>query len=274
VGTGLSETDIYTADRQVIRGRWVRVDIRELADDRHPAVESVCSDAAAFIEALLSAFDDRGLTAGAPRQGWRTAAGAAPVHRAAIDAAMDAPTRVLQRGLAALRAALPAEAAVFSDMTQIAYLGNYAFPMDAPGAWHHPSGYGTLGFAMPAALGAKIAMPGRPVVALHGDYGLQFTLQELGTAVEAGVCLPIVVWNNAALGQIRDDMIASGIAPIGVVARNPDFVALAEAWGARGCRVGSETALSAAVETALRYDGPTLIEVDAAAFAAAASTTD
>jgi thiamine pyrophosphate-dependent acetolactate synthase large subunit-like protein len=271
VGTGLSETDIYTADRQAIRGRWVRVDIRELADDRHPAVESVCSDAAAFIEALLSALGDRGLTAGTPHEGWRTAAGAAPVHRAAIDAAMDAPTRVLQRGLAALRAALPADAAVFSDMTQIAYLGNYAFPMDAPGGWHHPSGYGTLGFAMPAALGAKIAMPGRPVVALHGDYGLQFTLQELGTAVEAGVCLPIVVWNNAALGQIRDDMIASGIAPIGVVARNPDFVALAEAWGARAARVGSETALSAAVETALRYDGPTLIEVDAAAFAAALS---
>jgi thiamine pyrophosphate-dependent acetolactate synthase large subunit-like protein len=273
VGTGLSETDIYTADRQALEGRLIRVDIRDLDDERHPAVESVCSDAEPFIQALLSALGGRGLTAGATREGWRTAAGAAPVHRAAIDAAMDAPTRVLQRGLAALRAALPADAAVFSDMTQIAYLGNYAFPMDAPGGWHHPSGYGTLGFAMPAALGAKIALPGRPVVALHGDYGLQFTLQELGTAVEAGVCLPIVVWNNAALGQIRDDMIASGIAPIGVIARNPDFVALAEAWGARGCRVGSETALSAAVEAALRYDGPTLIEVDAAAFAAAASTT-
>ncbi len=271
VGTGLSETDIYTADRQAIGGRCVRIDIRELADDRHPAVESVCSDAAPFIEALLSALAGRGLTATMPRQGWRTAAGAASVHRAAIDATMDAPTRVLQRGLAALRRALPAEAAVFSDMTQIAYLGNYAFPMDAPGGWHHPSGYGTLGFAMPAALGAKIASPDRPVLALHGDYGLQFTIQELGTAVEAGVSLPIVVWNNAALGQIRDDMIASGIAPIGVVARNPDFVALAEAWGARGVRVGDEAALTAAVEAALRYAGPTLIEVDAAAFAAALS---
>ena len=93
--------------------------------------------------------------------------------------------------------------------------------------------------------------------------------QELGTAVEAGVSLPIVVWNNAALGQIRDDMIASGIAPIGVIARNPDFVALAEAWGARGVRVGSEAALTAAVQAALRHPGPTLIEVDAAAFAAA-----
>jgi 5-guanidino-2-oxopentanoate decarboxylase len=270
VGTGLSETDIYTADRQALEGRLIRVDIRDLDDERHPAVESVCSDAAPFIQSLLSALD--GLKVSAPRRGWRTKVGTAATHRTAIDAAMDAPTRVMQRGLAALRRALPPEAAVFSDMTQIAYLGNYAFPMDAPGGWHHPSGYGTLGFAMPAALGAKIASPDRPVLALHGDYGLQFTIQELGTAVEAGVSLPIVVWNNAALGQIRDDMIASSIAPIGVVARNPDFVALAEAWGARGVRVGSETALSAAVETALRYDGPTLIEVDAAAFAAAAST--
>jgi thiamine pyrophosphate-dependent acetolactate synthase large subunit-like protein len=185
-----------------------------------------------------------------------------------MDSGLDAPSRVLARGLAAIRAALPADAVVFSDMTQIAYLGNYAFPMDIPGGWHHPSGYGTLGFAMPAALGAKIAAPQRPVLALHGDYGLQFTIQELGTAVEAGVSLPIVVWNNAALGQIRDDMIASGIAPIGVIARNPDFVALAEAWGARGLRVDRAAGLSAAVRASLGHQGPTLIEVDAAAFAA------
>jgi 5-guanidino-2-oxopentanoate decarboxylase len=269
VGTGLSETDIYTADRQAIRGKLVRVDIRDLADERHPAAESVCSDAEPFLAGLVAALEARGLSEAAPRHGWRTAAGPASAHRSVIEGGFDAPTRLLGRGLAALRAALPADAVVFSDMTQIAYLGNYAFPMDAPGAWHHPSGYGTLGFAMPAALGAKVAMPQRPVVALHGDYGLQFTLQELGTAVEAAVCLPIVVWNNSALGQIRDDMIASGIAPIGVVARNPDFVALAEAWGAHGVRVGGEAALTAAVQAALTCPGPTLIEVDAAVFAAA-----
>lgn len=269
VGTGLSETDIYTADRQAVRGGMVRVDIRELADERHPAAEPVCSDAEPFLADLVVALKGLGLTAAVPRRGWRSSAGAASLHRAAIDAGLDPPSQVLARGLAAIRAALPADAAVFSDMTQIAYLGNYAFPMDAPGGWHHPSGYGTLGFALPAALGAKIAAPHRPVLALHGDYGLQFTFQELGTAVEAGVSLPIVVWNNSALGQIRDDMIASGIAPIGVVARNPDFVALAEAWGARGVRVDSEAALTAAVEAALRHPGPTLIEVDAAAFAAA-----
>ena len=65
------------------------------------------------------------------------------------------------------------------DMTQIAYFGNYAFPVDAPRRWFHPSGYGTLGFALPAAIGAKIASPARAVVALAGDFGLQFTLGEL-----------------------------------------------------------------------------------------------
>jgi 5-guanidino-2-oxopentanoate decarboxylase len=267
VGTGLSETDIYTADRQAVRGKLVRVDIRAVADERHPATESVCSDAAPFLAALAAKLAKRS----APTPGWRKTSGDAAAQRAAIDAAADAPTRVMRQALEALRTALPADAVVFSDMTQIAYLGNYAFPMDAPGAWHHPSGYGTLGFALPAALGAKIAAPQRPVLALHGDFGLQFTVQELGTAVEAGLSLPIVVWNNAALGQIRDDMIASGIGPLGVFARNPDFVALAEAWGARGVRVGDGAGLTAAIEAALRHPGPTLIEVDAAAFSAAFS---
>jgi 5-guanidino-2-oxopentanoate decarboxylase len=264
VGTGLSETDIYTADRLALRGRLVRVDVRELADERHPAVESVCGDAAAFVSALVAALASRG----GSRRGWRSAAGAAAVHRAAIESEFDGKTRAMARCLATIRSTLPADAAVFSDMTQIAYLGNYAFPMDAPGGWHHPSGYGTLGFALPAALGAKIAAPQRPVVALHGDFGLQFTLQDLGTAVEAGLSLPVVIWNNTALGQIRDDMIASGIAPIGVAAANPDFVALAHAWGARGRRVASAGALAEALEAALSCAGPTLIDVDAAAFAA------
>ena len=132
---------------------------------------------------------------------------------------------------------MPEDGVVFSDMTQIAYFGNYAYPVEHPGQWFHPSGYGTLGFALPAALGAKISSPTRAVIALAGDFGLQFTQSELMTAVEAAVSLPIVVWNNAALGQIRDDMVAAGIPELGVVARNPDFVALAHACGAEGCRV-------------------------------------
>jgi 5-guanidino-2-oxopentanoate decarboxylase len=88
----------------------------------------------------------------------------------------------------------------------------------------------------------------------------------LMTAVEAGVSLPLVVWNNSALGQIRDDMIAANIPPTGVIARNPDFVALARACGAAAVRARTASALTEAIRTALNYAGPTLIEAHASDF--------
>jgi thiamine pyrophosphate-dependent acetolactate synthase large subunit-like protein len=179
---------------------------------------------------------------------------------------VDSKTRAMGSALHAIKAALPEDGVVFSDMTQIAYWGNYAYPVDKPGQWFHPSGYGTLGFALPAALGAKISSPSRSVIALAGDFGLQFTVTELMTAVEEGLSLPIVVWNNSALGQIRDDMVAAHIPQLGVIARNPDFVALARAFGAQGCRVHDAAALTAAIRTALGQGGPTLIEVVAPSF--------
>src|SRR6185437_15951321 len=147
--------------------------------------------------------------------------------------------------------ALPSDGIVCTDMTQIAYLGNYAFPADQPGVWFLPSGYGALGYALPAALGAKVACPERAVIALAGDFGLQFTLQELTTAVELELSLPVIVWNNSALGQIRDDMRAAGIPAVGVTARNPDFVAWAQACGAVGVRARGPSELAEAVQAAL-----------------------
>jgi thiamine pyrophosphate-dependent acetolactate synthase large subunit-like protein len=81
------------------------------------------------------------------------------------------------------------------------------------------------------------------------------------TAVEAGHSLPIVVWNNSALGQIRDDMIAAEIPPLGVVAKNPDFVALARACGAAAVTARDAHALTEALRKALDRPGPTLIEI-------------
>jgi thiamine pyrophosphate-dependent acetolactate synthase large subunit-like protein len=78
--------------------------------------------------------------------------------------------------------------------------------------------------------------------------------------------LPVVVWNNSALGQIRDDMQAAGIPPVGVVALNPDFVAVAHAFGAEGLRVAGPGALAEAVRQALARNGPTLIEAVEARF--------
>jgi hypothetical protein len=135
---------------------------------------------------------------------------------------------------------------------------------DEPGQWFHPSGYGTLGFALPAALGAKIAMPGARRLALAGDFGLQFTVQRTHDRGREGISLPIVVWNNSALGQIRDDMVAAGIAQLGVIARNPDFVALARSLRGGGLPGARRERAHRGNTHALSHAGPTLIEVVAA----------
>jgi thiamine pyrophosphate-dependent acetolactate synthase large subunit-like protein len=168
---------------------------------------------------------------------------------------------LLRKVLGAIRASLPQETIIASDMTQIAYAANEIFDINMPRSWIHPVGFGTLGFALPAAIGAKAALPARPVAALLGDYGFQYTLNELGTAVELGQQLLILLWNNDALGQIRDDMVNKGIQPNAVTLRNPDFQALARAYGATAEMPRSIDDLQAAIAKALKARGPTLIEM-------------
>ncbi|HEV2270200.1 MAG TPA: 5-guanidino-2-oxopentanoate decarboxylase [Steroidobacteraceae bacterium] len=259
VGTELSETDFYTGTRLALNGRLIRIDLDPAKlSDHYGAEFPLYGDARASLEALAAGLKDR--------QGWRTAAGPAANHHAKISQSFDAPMRARLIALTAIRAGVPANGVVFSDQTQIAYLGNYAYAADSPGSWFHPCGYGALGFALPAAIGAKIAQPERAVVALAGDFGLQFTLQELMTAVELGLSLPVVVWNNAALGQIRDDMQAAGIPPLGVVALNPDFVAVARAFGAEGMRAHGPEELTEGIRRAFARKGPTLVEAVEADF--------
>ena len=130
-----------------------------------------------------------------------------------------------------------------------------------PRTFHYPIGFGCLGFAVPAAIGAKIARPDVPVVALSGDGGFLFTGQELATAVHQRVAVVVVVFNDQAFGTIKADQgyrYPSRV--IGGDLRSPDFVRYAEAFGARGCRVDDLAQVPSAVEAALAHDGPTLIE--------------
>jgi 5-guanidino-2-oxopentanoate decarboxylase len=253
VGTELSETDLYFIQHLPLSGRLIRVDIDPVKlTDHYAAQLAICGEASATLQAIAPLV--------APRAGWRTKLGGAGAMRSRIEQSFEGTARACARALQAIRAAVPPEGVVFGDMTQITYLGGFAYPVDRPGSWFAPSGYGTLGFAFPAALGAKVAQPHRAVVALAGDFGLQYTLQELATAVELELNLPIVLWNNRALAQIRDDMQTASIPPIGVAGRNPDFLALARAYGAEAVRAPGPEALTQALEAALARKGPTLIE--------------
>jgi acetolactate synthase-1/2/3 large subunit/5-guanidino-2-oxopentanoate decarboxylase len=135
--------------------------------------------------------------------------------------------------------------------------------MEFPGHWHHPTGFGTLGYALPAAIGGAVHRELRPTMAIAGDYGFQYTLPELAVAVELGLSLPIIVWDNSKLGEIESSMVRSQIAPNAVDVRNPDFLALGRAYGALAEAPKTLDELSDVVALAFDAGRPTLIRVTA-----------
>jgi acetolactate synthase-1/2/3 large subunit/5-guanidino-2-oxopentanoate decarboxylase len=256
VGTTLSEVDLW---RPTLghTAPMIRVDIDpEVFSGMGPQDRTILADAGAFLKAMTIAIPAR--TADQPPK-WDAASIAR--KRAAWRAEVDAERPGIGRVCDALRAVLPDDTMVYSDMTQFAYAAKEIWDMPRPGHWHHPYGFGTLGYALPAAIGGAVARPGLPTLAIAGDYGLQYTIQELGTAVELGLPLPILVWDNGKLGEIEDSMVRSQIAPNAVVARNPDFLALARAYGAEAVQPDSLEALQQAVLAAFKADTPTVIRV-------------
>lgn len=252
VGSELSETDFWTT-RQVLSRNLIRIDIDPDSLVRpHSADIAILSDAAPALEQIAAALP-------------ATPAAESGLMREAATAlqrpATDAMRIMLEKVLKVIRAALPPETIVVSDMTQIAYAANEMFPVNLPHTWLHPVGFGTLGFALPAGIGARFGKADTPVAVLHGDYGIQYTINELGTAVEHKLPVIILVWNNERLGAIHDSMANAGIQPNNVTLRNPDFQLLAKAYGCPAEKPATLEALSLAIKAALQATGPTLIEM-------------
>jgi len=254
VGTELAEVDLWR-DHLGNSATLVRVDIDPHAlTDWHHAQIKVLGDAAAFMTAV-----DAALAVKDRASGWDVAE-VAHIRRSArreVDIQRPGIAPIIET----LQAALPADTTFYSDMTQFAYVGKEVYKLDQPNLWHHPTGFGTLGYALPAAIGGKIGLGAGPVVALIGDYGFHYTMQELGVAVELGLSLPIILWDNGKLKEIEDCMRSAQIAPNAVIARNPDFCALARAFGAAASRPANLDDLQTALKTALQTKGPTLIHV-------------
>ena len=116
---------------------------------------------------------------------------------------------------------------------------------------------------MPAGIGAKLAAPTRPVVVLVGDGGLQFSIAELASAVEADTPLVLLLWNNQGYGEIKTYMLECGIKPIGVDIFTPDFLAIARGFGWLATRPNSFGELTQELHKAATRKGPILIELRA-----------
>ena len=256
IGTEISETDSFV-ERLDIRGKLIRIDLdpRKI-NDLYPADVGIVADAAPTVAALIDV-----LKKNPPRNGQKDNETLVANIRNQIKAELTPSEQQHYRLLTALRDCIPRNTIFAGDVCQLVYTGAFAMPVYSPRSWFYPAGYCTLGAALPNAIGAMQALPDRPIVALVGDGGFMFTVQELITAAELKLPLPIVLWENGGLKQIRDDMSSGDFPRVGVDGINPDFSLLARSMHCHAEEPTSMTDFQRAIQTALATDRPTVITV-------------
>ncbi|MBK5342431.1 5-guanidino-2-oxopentanoate decarboxylase [Pseudomonas sp. TH49] len=266
IGTELAETDydVTFAGGFEIPGKLLRIDIdADQTVRNYPPHVALVADSRNAAQALLSALAQQKLAERSSDWGQVRVA----QLRTELAASWDAPTLAQTLFLDTVLDELP-DAVFVGDSTQPVYTGNLTFNPDHPRRWFNSStGYGTLGYALPAAIGAWLggrikggARP--PVVCLIGDGGLQFTLPELASAVEARTPVIVLLWNNQGYEEIKKYMVNRAIEPVGVDIYTPDFISVAKALGCAAEAISSVEQLRGALRAATDRQGPTLIEID------------
>ena len=234
----------------------VRIDIDASEMRRFTPDAPVVADARDGTRALLAAVRKAGTT----RQSGRRAT----IREATAAAQREIQSIQPQMGyLNVLRDVLPADGIVTDELSQVGFASWYGLPIYKPRTFISSGYQGTLGSGFPTALGAKVANPDKPVVAITGDGGFMFAVQELATAVQYKIGVVTLVFDNNAYGNVRRDQMK--VFDGRVVAAdlvNPDFVKLAESFGVKAARVSSPDAFRPALEQALADGGPRLIAID------------
>lgn len=266
IGTELAETDydVTFAGGFEISGALLRIDIdADQTVRNYPPKVALVADARNAAQALLADLSRQTLSERG--SDWGPARAAA--LRSELENLWDSPTRAQTLFLETVVQELP-EIVLVGDSTQPVYSGNLTFNPEQPRRWFNSStGYGTLGYALPAAIGAWLggasqSSQRRPVACLIGDGGLQFTLAELACAVEARTPIIVLLWNNQGYEEIKKYMVNRAIEPVGVDIYTPDFIAVAKGLGCAAERIDSVEQLRVALRMAADRQGPSLIEVD------------
>lgn len=154
------------------------------------------------------------------------------------------------------------EALIVGDSAEPVYAGMVGARPPAPRHWFSSAtGYGTLGYGLPAAIGASLAKPDAPVIALAGDGGVLFSIAELAAAVEAKRPVILLIWNNEGYGEIRNFMTDRQITPEGVALSTVDFASLAKGFGAGYQRVKDAAEVISAIREASAGEKPVILEM-------------
>jgi len=253
IGTefGPTDYDAYEDGQFKINGTLIRIDLdaQQLVRNQMPQIGIVGDAHSSCIE--LSAKLSGKMTNDAARR-------AALASQTVVEHLSKREYQYLQV-LSCIRDTLN-QAIIVGDSTQIIYAGNSAFGMHAPSSYFNSAmGFGTLGYAVPAAIGAALAAPERPVVAICGDGGLQFSAAELLTAKDENVNLTLIVHANGGYVEIDNSMRSSGIEPVGVNLLVPDLYAMASSCAWNCVELDRLANFSTLLQNAQNNTTPTLI---------------
>lgn len=251
---GPTDYDMYGRAPDFVPQTLIRVDICADQLARHPATLTLQADAVLAVEALTRTIKERA-SDGAER---------AARTRAAAWEEIGPKMRGEVQVLNAIRDAMP-NAFFVGDSTQPVYAGNLYYDHDRAGGWFNAAtGFGALGFAIPAAIGAAVAVPDTHVLCINGDGGAQFSMAELMTARDENLPITFIIWNNQGYGEIASSMREAGVEVIGCTPTPPDFAAIARACDMPFASVRSDPeAITATLKGWHGLSGPRLMEIRA-----------
>jgi acetolactate synthase-1/2/3 large subunit len=235
--------------------RLVLVDVDPQQVVRLEPDAAVVADAAQGAQALLTALQDL-----RPPAADRTAEFAEVKAKKAVEVRQVGPEIEY---LEVIREELPRDGYLVEELCQAGFASYFAFPVHEPRHFITCGHQGTLGFGFPTALGVKAAHPEAAVVSISGDGGFLFGAPELATAVQYGLAVVAIVFNNNAYGNVLLDQrrLFGPDRVLGAELTNPDFAALARTFGAAGFTVSTPARLRTALRRALKLGRPAVIEV-------------
>ena len=252
VGTELSDTDLYNDGRALqFGGNVVRIDIdAEQINRRTTPTVGIVGDAAQTLTSITRGITPRQASQGAQRAAqWR-------------DHARNKTSDKFVPWLTVIEQWLPENAIVALDSTQLGYSAHWWLPASRSRSWLAPYGFGTLGCALPMAIGAAVGAQDRPVLAIAGDGGWLFTVAEMAAAHDLNSNITMVLWDNSGYEQIRASFDDVAAPRMGVDVTSHDPSAIARGFGWTAVDVLTPEQLAKSLDAATAIGGPQFIRID------------
>ena len=257
VGTEMAATDLEGAEVS-IDGTLIQIDIDPANFQRNfPADISIKGDAKSLLAKI-----NKNINVKKPEKDFSDLLKNRKNELAQIRGTEKKKIEFILEIIKGIRQAIPAKGILTADMTRPAYIARSEYPSYFPNTFLHPVGYGTLGYALPSAMGVKFANPQKDVVVLTGDGGFQFTIQELGVLLDHNMSLPIIIWNNKGFGEIRkNEKARHPEQTIAVDNNNPDFEKIAASYNFSYNKITDPKNMESTLKSALNKSRPEIIEI-------------